>query len=185
MTADQEIRTRFNLPTTMNFGSWVKDKFTGFEGTIVNFTSHLSGNVRAGIVPQAKSEDKSYPDGADIDVSSLEFLRATDATCLPLQDTPVQLGDLVEDIVTGYRGIVLYAHLSASGCINFAVQAKLTKKQQSRGLPDGGLILIPCLKLVIVQDDPLGLRPSKEQTPAAEKAPGGPVTKFSQRPKVR
>jgi len=89
------------------------------------------------------------------------------------------MGDLVEDVVTQFKGVCVSRHEFINGCTRFAVQSQKLKED---GMPSEAqffdepqlklitksVVKVPAHKLRIAQHTP-------EQVKEAGKAPGGPM----------
>lgn len=68
-------------------GHKVRDRISGFEGTVTGMSFFLTGCTQACVVPRATDPTKS-PDGAWYDHQRLEILPGSEAVELDNGDTP-------------------------------------------------------------------------------------------------
>lgn len=97
----------------------------------------------------------------------------------------IDLGDLVEDQVTKFKGVAVSRHEFINGCTRFAVQSQTLKEdgvpseaqffdEPQLTLVKKAVVVVPAHKLRIVQHTP-------EQVKEAAKAPGGPMPHMPKR----
>lgn len=165
--------------TTMKvkLGEYVRDALTGYEGIAASKVEMMGGNVQICVQPQVADEEKGkYPDAMNLDHHTLDVLNAgiSSRVTEPIPVT-VQLGDKVEDIVTGLTGIATVRYTYMNGCIYYGVQPKMMEDKQTgiKGIPDPHHLNQARLKVVqqVVAKIP-------DAVPTTEgRRPGGPATK--------
>jgi hypothetical protein len=58
----------------IKLGDQVKDKITGFIGTVVSRTEFLNGCIQYEVVPKCKKGENKIPEGINVDEQSLEVV---------------------------------------------------------------------------------------------------------------
>lgn len=111
-------------------GSKVRDKITGFEGVATSRHFGMAGELQIGVQPPvAKDKLSEHPEGIVIDEATIEVIGAGEsALATPVTETKIKLGEMVEDNVTGFRGIATTRSEFMNGCVFFSVQGKAVKK---------------------------------------------------------
>lgn len=96
----------------------------------------------------------------------------------PFDNNKVQLGDLVEDRVTGFKGIAVAVTLWITGCTRWAVQPQGVKdgKAPDNNVIDEGMLVIVKKQIVIGENSPLPLKPLPPEP--VKRIPGGPRPKI-------
>lgn len=119
------------MNTTLKLGQTLRDAISGYEGIAVNRTHFMNGNVQYNLQQPAK--DGVLPDTISFDHHTLDVVddgvsaRATESTF----ESPIKLGNTVEDIVTGTRGIAVLKTYYMNGCAAFLVESKLASQTQA------------------------------------------------------
>lgn len=165
-----------NKPLTL--GCIARDRTTGIEGVLVNRNELFGGTIQYGVqLPSAAKGDTpptSYPDAFNIDEGQLEFVKnKIDAT--PPVHTLIDVGNTVEDKISGFTGIVISKTTFLNGCVYVNVEANrpVTKDEEKTRF-------VPVQRVKFVG---LGLaeaaKPVLEPGPSGEKPTrtGGPVTR--------
>lgn len=108
-------------------GSKVRDKMTGYEGIANSRHFDYTGQIQIGIQPPvAKDKPGELPDPYTFDEADVEFVAAgmsAQAVSVPTEFA-VKLGEIAEDVITGYRGVVVRRSEFMNGCVNFILRAK-------------------------------------------------------------
>lgn len=110
---------------TAQLGNEVRDLTSGITGIAVYKAVSLNGNIRLGVQPKAKDDARDLPNCLEIDVQSVEIIgEGKEPFVRCVEDTGIELGQEVQDIVTNMRGTVVKRYDSLSGCVQYAVQPK-------------------------------------------------------------
>lgn len=93
----------------VSLGDRAKDEISGMEGVVVTVADHLSGCRRVGMYPDdiddtTRRGDEEYFD--DVQLETVEENRVA-LESEPITETEISLGDVVEDDVTGFEGVVI------------------------------------------------------------------------------
>lgn len=107
-------------------GTTVKDKVTGITGIVVQYFQKIGGNTLMCIQPPM---DKSgnIPDAVFLDEFGLDIVKTKKVlpNVPPVDDSvTIQLGEEVEDMASGFRGIATSKTVHLNGCVYFGVQPK-------------------------------------------------------------
>lgn len=131
-----------NKATTVELGDEVECTVTGFRGVTTYMAQRLHGVDRYSVQPPVDRDGK-VPDSYEIDVTSLRVLvKAKVKAHNPVKVNDIQLGDEVEDPVTGMKGVVTVTSLALNGCTRVIVQPKLDhegKYRKAQGFDIGEL----------------------------------------------
>lgn len=111
----------------LKLGVEAKDRVTGFKGLVIQKVEQVSGNVMWAIQPRGRGT--TIPEAYNIDGHLLEVTGIGISKLLPpVDDTPTLiLGEAVQDVVTGLKGIATEKITFQNGCVHFTVVSKLTK----------------------------------------------------------
>lgn len=107
-------------------GYKVEDKISGFRGIVVTVAYHITGCTRYGVRPTehdgpSRRGEEEFFFGDQLNVLD-EDADLAESEPLFASDTDVDLGDLVEDDVTGCRGVVTTLTESVFNCPRAAFQ---------------------------------------------------------------
>lgn len=145
------------------------DQASGFEGTVISKMEAFNGNVQYGIQPKAAKGADKLPEAWNFDAALVKFKSKgiSDQATAP-QATDIKVGDEVEDIISGHKGIASSKTTFLNGCVYFDVvkPANDAKKIESTAM------FISCVRLKKVSKEPL-----KPIVPKNEKPTGGPSTR--------
>lgn len=163
---------------TIQLGNLVKDKMSGFSGIVSGRQEHLSGMIQFAVQPAASPKTPAdHPDAISFDEYVLEVKGKGIAASLPPTDDTVtiMLGEEIEDIASGFRGIAHEKVTFSNGCVYFAIVSKTARDQN--GKPTriflshrqlkkvGNGLTVPADNLIV------------KATEAPARAPGGPSTR--------
>lgn len=103
-------------------GIRVRDKISLFEGIVQGYRIVENGSFQISVQPQGDGD--KIPDAYYIDTFALEITESTRLFNAPDADLPVclNIGDKVEDTVTGRTGTVVELIMCLNGCILACVQ---------------------------------------------------------------
>jgi hypothetical protein len=168
-------------------GNIVRDITTGFTGMATQYVEMSSGTVQLAVQPQLPDgatntgDALAIPAALSIDLPQLDFVAdgAADRV-LPAAPQTIALGNEVEDMVSGLRGIVVTRTTFINGCVYYNVQPKQTAKQKEEGTFTDSAFL-PSQRLEIKGDGIARKIAPATAAPVSER-PGGPTTR-AQRPR--
>lgn len=153
----------------ITIGCVVTDITSGFEGTITSRNELFNGNVQYSVQPKAIKGAEKLPEAYSIDAVSLKFKnKGVSVYAIAPQATDIKLGDEVEDIISGHKGIVTTKTTFLNGCIYFDVVTKSNEAKKS----DASTMFLSCTRLKKTA--------GKSVTPIiakGEKPTGGPSTR--------
>lgn len=108
-------------------GFKVKDTISGFTGVVVSKHRRLGNYDQFGVQPMVdKKKPGEHPDPISFDGGQLKKigLRPVVKPVEPPKELSATIGDLVEDAVTGVRGVLMDITTFLNGCVYFSVQMK-------------------------------------------------------------
>ena len=167
-------------PIEPTLGNVVRDMITGYQGIAASRTEMLGGNVQYAVQPRVPDgKPNEFPEGMNLDAQTLEFVEEglANHVVAPPRNT-VELGEEVEDIVTGLKGRAVNRVIFINGCVYYNIQPEKETDKKT------GLTVIPPREFLIQSR----LKPVKP-VPAAivsnvaaqnlgrERAPGGPASR--------
>lgn len=150
-------------------GSIVTDITSGFEGTAVSRSEMFNGNVQYTVQPKALKGADKLPDQWSIDAAQLKVKgKGVSDQAFKAQVTDLVVGDEVEDIISGHKGIATTKVTFLNGCVYFDVIKKCNdaKKIESTAM------FLSCTRLKKV-----GKTALTPIVPKDEKPTGGPTTR--------
>jgi hypothetical protein len=117
------------VPYVIKLGHRLRDACSGFSGIAIQKIETLNGNVQYAIQPQQKPDDDKYPEGMCIDHHMLEYIDegVVDRVTPVITTSPIELGDMVEDVATGFKGVAVERATYMNGCFSYAVLPKAVK----------------------------------------------------------
>jgi hypothetical protein len=167
-------------PDQIALGCFARDVVTGFQGIIIQKMEKYNGNVMYALQAEMKDGEDKYPEAMFIDDLMLNFVHegVMDRVTPVMVESGIVLGDMVEDIATGFKGIALEKSTFLNGCVFFAVVPKAVKsdllnnKNPSGSMIDAGRLEV-CRKGGIAH-----LLPAPAVLPDG-RSPGGPSHRVS------
>jgi len=153
----------------ITLGCIAVDQASGFEGTVISKLEAFNGNVQYGLQPKAAKGADKLPEAWNFDAALVKYKAAgISAQATPAQATDIQVGDEVEDIISGHKGIASSKTTFLNGCVYFDVvkPANDAKKIESTAM------FISCVRLKKVSKTTLA-----PIVPKGEKPTGGPSTR--------
>tara|TARA_B100000749_G_scaffold243770_3_gene205193 strand:+ start:388 stop:885 length:498 start_codon:yes stop_codon:yes gene_type:complete len=161
--------------SNIRLGDRVKDKVTGFEGIVTVWCETYTGNQR--IQVEGKATDESSGHYLQLDVQQVEAVEVQ--VVKPTEENgfspSYKLGDKVEDMVTGRKGIVVAFNHFLNGCVH--AEIGFPPEKDGRDMQTA-----PWQQYRLEKTDALKL--GGETKEAKKKSVGGPAkrgTRFSQR----
>lgn len=155
----------------IKLGNKVKDLITGFTGIATSKSENMNGNTQFTITPVAE-EGKPYPDSITMDYHTLDVVDEglAERTTEPTFVSDVDLGNEVECIVTGLKGIATHKLTYMNGCSAYLVTKKELNIQTGQAQYSEDWIDQTRLKVVSV-----GVVNQVKKNPVAENGarPGG------------
>ncbi len=115
----------------ITIGCVVTDLATGFEGVVTSSNEMFNGNIQYAVQPKATKGSEKLPDSFAFDAIGLRFKDKgiSDSAVAP-QFTDIRVGDEVEDIITGHKGIAVTKATFLNGCIYFDVVKKANEAEK-------------------------------------------------------
>jgi hypothetical protein len=157
---------------TPQLGDLLRDKLTGFTGVAAYKTLDMNGNIRFALQPRNAEDPNKIEDMLEVDRHMLEVVEPGVAPVMPVDmDSLLCLGDKVQDIASGMKGMVVLSVIYLSGCVHHGVLPKQGKGEVRLGLMPK-TTMIPVQRLVL-------RKPARSDYPTFEEAeagegPGGP-----------
>jgi hypothetical protein len=153
----------------IKLGSLVTDLQSGYEGTATARIELFSGNIQYTITPKAAKGSEKFPEQVNFDAVTLKVKGKgiSDLTQEP-QPVGIAIGDEVQCILTGFKGVASMKSTFMNGCVYFDVLK-----------PEGALKKDGNAESMFISSTRLKLVKAKKVTPikASIKAPGGPNTR--------
>jgi hypothetical protein len=175
------------LDVAPKLGMFVRDRVTGFTGTLNTIAEMISGNTQYAIQPACEDGSNAIPESQFMDHHTVEVIGlGVSASMTPPAQATIQLGWKVEDIITGVKGIATEKITFLNGCVYFHVQPKAAKKEEANApkttlfehkrLKKIGDGVVDQLK-VMVNNAATAVKPEPViQAPAVRtRSPGGPM----------
>jgi hypothetical protein len=121
----------------VRLGDIAKDKITGFTGTVIGISRYINNCPRIHIQPHGLHEGKKI-DSHSFDDPAVEFVKAGELSPSRIDrgDAGAELGDLVEDKLTGASGRLFVKTDWLVGCATVTIQPT--------GLKDGAPLATIC-----------------------------------------
>lgn len=154
----------------IKLGNRVRDMITGYTGIVTSKVEYLNGNTQFTLTPEAK--DDKYPESITLDYHTLEVMDKAfeDKVTEPTFNSGVKLGNNVECLVSGFRGIASNKCTYMNGCSSFLVTHNFVNTQtgQRQMVEDW----VDQVKLKVV-DNGVAEKVKKSPVTKEGKAPGG------------
>lgn len=151
---------------TVERGDEVVCEVTGFQGIVTGHSLFLQGVDRYTVTPPLDKDGKPR-DAYEIDVTNLKVVTKRKVQPHPqVKVNDLNLGDEVEDTVTGFKGIITCESLALNGCTRVLVQPKVDEKGKLR---DGKGFDIGRLKAI-----------KKEAVKEGQRSTGAPMERAGQ-----
>jgi hypothetical protein len=154
----------------ITIGCVVTDITSGFEGTITARNDLFNGNVQYSVQPKAIKGAERLPEAYSIDAVSLKFKnKGVSANAIAPQATDIKVGDEVQDIISGHKGIATTKTTFLNGCVYFDV----TKPANEAKKVESTAMFLSCARLKKTAAKTL----APITTVKGEKPTGGPSTR--------
>ena len=116
-----------DMTNEITLGCIAKDLSTGFQGVVINKTYFLNGNIQYSLQPPVKEAGGDIPSAYAIDYHTVEYVSEGISAKVPIvtQFPEIELGNLVEDSVSGFRGVATMQTQYLNGCFAFHVVARM------------------------------------------------------------
>ena len=153
----------------IKLGSIIVDLQSGYEGTATARVELFSGNVQYTVTPSVKKGCEKFPEQVNFDAATVKVKgKGISALAQEPQPTGIAIGDEVECILSGFKGIASMKSTFMNGCVYFDVL-----RPEGKGKKDGAA------ESMFISSTRLKLVKAKKVTPikASIKAPGGPSTR--------
>lgn len=155
--------------TEIAIGCVAVDLASGFEGTVITKNELFNGNIQYALQPKAPKGSDKLPESYAFDAVLLKYKgKGVSDKATPAQATDIQVGDEVEDIVSGIKGIATTKTTFLNGCVYFEVTTPEDKAKKV----ESKVMFTTCTRLKKV-----GKTALKPITAAGEKPTGGPTTR--------
>ena len=152
----------------IKLGCIAVEQSSGVEGTVVSKLETFNGNTQYAIQPKA-GKDNKLPDAWNFDAALVKYKGVgVSAQATAPQATDLQVGDEVEDIISGHKGIASSKTTFINGCIFFTVESKGNPAKKIEAVS----MFVSCTRLKKVGKETL-----KPIVPKGEKPTGGPVSR--------
>lgn len=155
-------------------GYKVRDKLNGLVGTAERYGELLSGTKQYALQPMGDGD--KVPDGYNIDHNTLERVPDTERLIEPIpadDSVVVQLGDKVEDLITGATGIVTRKVTFINGCVYFDVTARADSAKDGNPL----IHFLDHKRLKVLESLHFQKLAEAAKTPQPKRETGGPTTR--------
>jgi hypothetical protein len=170
------------MRTIPKLGHLVRDITTGFTGIAIQYVEMISGTVQLGVQPQLKEGEtttgtaEGIPAALSIDLAQLDYVGPGIADRVtPAGPETIALGNMVEDMASGLRGIAVSRSIFINGCVYYHVQPRQTPKQMEEGtFTDNAFLASQRLQFI---DQGIAPKMAHTQTEPVSRRPGGPTTK--------
>lgn len=152
----------------IKLGSIIVDLQSGYEGTATARVELFSGNVQYTVTPSVKKGCEKFPEQVNFDAATVKLKgKGISALAQEPQPTGIAIGDEVECILSGFKGVASMKSTFMNGCVYFDV----TKPENATKKRPAESMFISSTRLKLVK--------AKKVTPikASVKAPGGPSTR--------
>ena len=141
---------------------------SGVEGTVVSMNQTFNGNTQYAIQPKA-GKDNKLPDAWNFDAALVKYkAEGVSAQATPPQATDINVGDEVEDIISGHKGIATTKTTFLNGCVYFDV----VKRSNEAKKIESTAMFLSCTRLKKTATKTLA-----PIVPKGEKTTGGPSTR--------
>lgn len=142
---------------------------SGVEGTVISKLETFNGNVQYAIQPKAAKGENKLPDAWNFDAALVKYKgEGISNKATTPQATDIKVGDEVEDIISGHKGIATSKNTFINGCVFFNVESKGNAAKKI----EASVMFISCVRLKKVSKETL-----KPLMPKGEKPTGGPNTR--------
>jgi hypothetical protein len=152
----------------IKLGCIAVEQASGVEGTVISMMETFNGNVQYAIQPKT-GKDNKMPEAWNFDRALVKYkAKGISDQATPAQATDVQVGDEVEDIISGHKGIAASKTTFINGCVYFDVQSKGNPAKKI----EATAMFISCTRLKKTSKATL-----KPIMPKGEKPTGGPSSR--------
>lgn len=160
----------FKSDQQITIGCIAVDLATGFEGTVTSRNDLFNGSVQYAVQPKAVPGSEKLPESYSFDEIGLRFKdKGISELAVEPQATDIQVGDKVEDVISGHRGVVTTKVTFLNGCVFFEV----VKKGDEAKKIESSTMFVSASRL-----EKLLAEPVKPVTTATDKRPtGGPINR--------
>lgn len=115
------------MAKAITLGCKAKDVISGFTGIVTSKHEHQNGMLQWGIQPAiSKKDPHNFPDAISFDDNQLAYVGVGESarTVKSVHKLDFALGDEVEDIPSGYKGIAMVRSNWMNGCTHVSIQGK-------------------------------------------------------------
>ena len=155
----------------LKLGVKARDRVTGITGIVDMRLEMLTGSVQYSIQPEG--DGSSRPEGYAFDWQLIEVLGpGVSDKVPPIETSPIRLGDKVEDITTGFTGVVIETAWHLNGCVSHGVAPRVNEKGEQVPAFYLNHKRLKVIKVEAVKQSPEAVKPVKTRT-------GGPTRNSS------
>jgi hypothetical protein len=182
-TTEQDMTTHTEADeagtTELQLGQMMRDVISGFEGIAIQKVEKYNGNIMYALQPKAKSGEDGHPDAMVLDELMLDYVHdGVVERVTPVQrEYDIVLGDMVEDIATGFKGIALEKVTFLNGCVFYAVLPKAVKTDILNN--NSHASMIDAGRLEVCRKGGIAHLLPEPAILASGKSPGGPSHRLS------
>lgn len=162
----------------VSLGCIARCSIAGITGTLASKVEMLTGTVQYSLQPKIKDDSPDpgkMPEATNVDYQLLEFVDAgvMDRVLIP-ETTHIELGNEVECMASGMRGVAVVKYTFINGCIYYHIQPKQSKKQRSENvMPDR--VFLPSKTLRVHGEGIAQPARANLEKPVSQRT-GGPMT---------
>jgi hypothetical protein len=126
-------RTGKKSPPKVELGSLVRDTITGFTGIVVGRTEFAYGCIHIRVQAKRVTKEGEAVAVQSFDDQRVELLEPPTKAWPKPKDTPIKLGDIVCDGITGQAGVATARCIDLDGRVSFIVeQAGVTEEGEPK-----------------------------------------------------
>jgi hypothetical protein len=115
------------MAKTIALGHKVRDTVSGIVGIATSEHWEINNQHRFGVQPPVtKKEPEKHPEALIFDAQQLAYVGPGRLSIVtkPSGDNGITLGDEVEEVTTGFKGIAISRNVYLNGCVMFYVDGK-------------------------------------------------------------
>lgn len=152
-------------------GEEVEDTVTGVKGIAIYKNEGMSGTTQLAVQPKGNGDN--LPEAWSIDWQTLKVIGfGQSRTAITPAKQTIELGDEVEDTVTGLKAIAVSRITYLNGCVSYGLQAKIGKDGK---VPE--YVYVDWKRLVVTKSAKVPLH--EEAKKPETKRTGGPSMRVS------
>lgn len=127
----------------INVGDFVQESIFNLSGIIIATNERMNGNIQYCLQPHQPELNKPLIDATYIDAHSMTVVEEARVkpTAAVISDH-INLGDTVQDIITGHKGVAHERMVYINGCVRYAVSIKEDNKAKDIFPDQHSLVLV-------------------------------------------